>query len=143
MLGIRTDPDRRLSVRLAGGVTKDEPAAALTAGIHHRAFGRGSQLLEHLDVEALVLRTELGIAQATLDGAPGAALTIRFHAVESTEGTTTLRVVPLGGRRPGVASVRTSRSASVSRSLLPSSGQGTRPFLAGMLASSSRPFSAL
>ena len=55
-------PCKRLSARLAGVVAKDQPAPVLAAGIHHPALGRRRELLEHLGVEALVLRPELRIA---------------------------------------------------------------------------------
>lgn len=76
-------------------VAENEPPAALTPGIHDRSFGRRRELLEHFAVEALLLRPELGVAQASLEFCTVAALTIRFHRAESSEGTTTLAIVPL------------------------------------------------
>src|SRR5919106_1874441 len=82
------------SASLAGVVAEDEPAAALAVGMNLAALGRGRELPEHLGVEALVPCSELRIAEAHLELPPVAALRIRFHAVESTEGTSALRIVP-------------------------------------------------
>lgn len=45
---------------LVGVVAEDEPPAALATRIHHLALGRRRELLEHLAVEALVLRRNPG-----------------------------------------------------------------------------------
>jgi hypothetical protein len=75
-----------VSARLVGVVAEDEPAAPLAAGIHHSAFGSGRELLEHLGVDALVLRPELRIAQTHLEHAPVEVFTIRFHACREYRG---------------------------------------------------------
>jgi hypothetical protein len=56
----RSESCSSASARLAGVVAEDEPALALAAGIHNGAFGRRRELLEHLGVEALVLRPNSG-----------------------------------------------------------------------------------
>src|SRR6266511_1204888 len=75
-----------VSARLAGVVAEDEPAAPLAGRIHHPSFGRGRELLEHLGVDALVLRPELRIAQTRLEHAPVEVFTIRFHASREYRG---------------------------------------------------------
>lgn len=92
-------PCERRSPWLAGVVAEDQPASALAAGIHHTTLGRGCELPKHLGVEALVPRSEARIAEAPLKHAPVAAFTIRFHTIESTEGTSAVRLVPFD-RRP-------------------------------------------
>jgi hypothetical protein len=68
MLGVGSRAD--VLVRLAGVVAEDKPTTALPAGIHDRALSRRRELLEHLGVDALVLRPERRIAQALLQQSP-------------------------------------------------------------------------
>jgi hypothetical protein len=54
-----------IAVGLLGGVAEDEPATALTAGVHDRSLGRWRKLLEHLGAQALdVLNDETPEAAA-------------------------------------------------------------------------------
>src|SRR6266511_2587794 len=130
--GGSTEPCSRASATFAGVVAEYEASAALAAVIHNWAFRRGCELLEHLGVEVPVLRPELGIAQALLERAPIAPLSIWLHAVERTEGARTLRLVPSVARHPRGFGPALSRSASVSRLLSPQlawtpRGPQTRP----------------
>src|SRR5436190_18400678 len=93
--GAPTESCSSASARLAGVVAEDESAAALATQIHYLALGRGRELLKHFAVEALVIYPEPGGAQAPLEFCTEAAHTIRFHRVESSEGTTTLGLGPL------------------------------------------------
>lgn len=101
MVGAQTGEQR--SAWLAGVVAEDQPAAALAAGTHDPALGRGRELLEHLGVEAPVPARDAGPRRRLTSVR---RFSIRFHAVESTEGTSAVRLVPFE-RWPAACSART------------------------------------